>query len=271
MEKALYRILNALIRTLLKSDVDYAAFDRIARKVYVTAAREEFSSGGRKPSISQVALRTGLSRKVVRQLLEEEPDETSDGTRAKAVAYLARIIAIWHTNPAFCDPQTGEPRPITANGADSEFQSLLSCTGRDIPPSAVVRELKKVGAVEETASGHLKVLTRDYLPITRGPEYMTRFGDVLNDVITTLTCNLFWTGEANEMLRESRVTEKIDRKYEREYRLFARVVVEHCTRELDDFLLARARASTDPVAERVRCGHGMYTISDARAEQFGMR
>ena len=66
----LRKILRTLIRTLLRNGMSYGEFDQVARKCYVDVAYRDFAPAGKKQTVSNVAILTGLNRKEVKKLAE---------------------------------------------------------------------------------------------------------------------------------------------------------------------------------------------------------
>lgn len=64
-------VLAALSRVLLRHGMSFAAFEIIDKRIDVDVALSEFSSSGKKPSISRASILSGLTRKEVQRLVAE--------------------------------------------------------------------------------------------------------------------------------------------------------------------------------------------------------
>src|SRR5438874_2705214 len=78
LQRAVEQLLRPLVRLLLRHAVPFAAFEEMAKRVYVDAALKDFAIPDRKPSASRAAVLTGLTRKEV-QRLREAPKHLEDG------------------------------------------------------------------------------------------------------------------------------------------------------------------------------------------------
>ena len=60
----------SLVRTLLRNGMSYGEFDQVARKCFVDVAYRDLAPAGKKQTVSNVAILTGLNRKEVKKLSE---------------------------------------------------------------------------------------------------------------------------------------------------------------------------------------------------------
>jgi hypothetical protein len=81
LRKTLRKILLALVRTLLRNGMAYGEFDQVARKCFVDVAYRDFTPAGKKQTISNVAILTGLNRKEVKKLAELDVDQSDAGNK----------------------------------------------------------------------------------------------------------------------------------------------------------------------------------------------
>ncbi len=269
MEKALFGTLMALSRTLLRVGVDYQVFANVARCAFVAAAqhleREDSS-----PSIAQLSGRTGLNARGVKEVLDTSLPRLQAGEiQVRSVTYLAHVLATWFRGPAYQD-EAGEPRELEIVDAEHGFEALVRACPKDIPARAVLSELIQAGAVEESRPGWVRILREDYAPLSDS-QYEERFGEVVADMVTTLGCNLLWTGAPDDRIRDNRSLQKLDRRMVEEFRLFSREVLEDTVKDLNQWLIAKKAQSIEPEPQQVRIGYGVYAISDARAEECGFK
>src|SRR5882672_10088519 len=93
LARAVARVLRPLARLMLRHAMPFAAFEELAKKVYVEVALSEFAIPGKKPSISRASILTGLTRKDVQRLLNsnDDPGELPEGRYNRA----ARVLTGW--------------------------------------------------------------------------------------------------------------------------------------------------------------------------------
>jgi len=101
LRKAYRRLLNPLVRILIRNGVSATETAELIRQVFVDAATsEEFQFPGRRLSDTRVAILTGLSRKEVHRLRNR-----SDSDKARTnLSRVARVIAGWNQDPDFTGP-----------------------------------------------------------------------------------------------------------------------------------------------------------------------
>ena len=183
---ALAKLLRPLVRLLLKHSFPYAAFESIAKRVYVETAMADFALPGKKPSISRAAILTGLTRKDVNLLLAE-PSSRAD----RATAHYnraARVLTAWVREPRFAGP--GEsPQPLPIDGPDG-FGELVRLHGGDVPTRAVLDELQRVGAVQVLADGRVALRQRAYVPQDSMVQKLGILGTDVGELIETITHNI---------------------------------------------------------------------------------
>lgn len=183
------RLLQPLIRILIRNGVSYFEFNEIVKSVYVEVAERDFNVAGRKSSQSRVAILTGFSRKEVarqRALLDS-------GTLFEMTSNLNRVTRVlvgWHSDPEYTGPY-GMPieLPFDSDSAPS-FSSLVSRYSGDMSAREMLDELIRVGAVEKASSGQFKVLMRTYIPERLNADALERFGEVVRNFIDTYEYNM---------------------------------------------------------------------------------
>lgn len=186
LESALTRLLRPLVRLLLKHSVSFAAFEEIAKRVYVEAAMSELGIEGKPPSMSRAAILTGLTRKEVARLLADPPPR--DGEQQSRYNRAARVLTGWQRDPDFLDA-AGRPRALQDEGPGS-FAELVKRHSGDMPPRAVLDELLRVGAVVRRRDGRLKPQAHAYVPSAGVSEKLAILGNDVADLIATIDHNI---------------------------------------------------------------------------------
>ena len=164
---AVARILKPLVRILLRNGMSYKTFADIARSQFVEVARKESGIGGRKQSVSRIAVITGLTRKEVSRLLKYSvPNDTEKSDRYHRAS---RVVSGWLRDKAFLDSNR-RPAVLSIIGTGKSFQQLVKRHGGDVPHRAVLDELLSVGVVACPDESRVKLIERAYLP--QGDETM---------------------------------------------------------------------------------------------------
>lgn len=111
------------------------------KAVFITVANEELSKNGDAQSKSKIAVITGLQRRDITRILEQEPGEI------KTANILTKIIGQWGNDRRFC--KATKPKDLTFEGVQSEFFNLVQSVSKDLNPYTILFELERTGAVEK--------------------------------------------------------------------------------------------------------------------------
>ena len=184
---AVTTLLRPLVRILLRNGIPYRAFSDIAKRVYVDVATEEFDIPGKKQSKSRVSILTGLSRKEVLRVRRLPASDDLGATERYNRA--ARVIAGWVRDRRFCSG-SGNPAELRFEEGSSSFRNLVKTYSGDAPTRAVLDELLRVGAVERTPGGKIRLLERSYIPKTGEIDKIGILGVDASDLIATIDHNI---------------------------------------------------------------------------------
>jgi hypothetical protein len=183
---AVSHLLRPLVRLLLRHSIPFAAFQELAKHVYVEVALQEFALPGKKASISRASILTGLSRKDVQRLLESEgPDSAAT---AQEYNRAARVLTGWVRDKDYLD-RSGDPLPVEFDGERS-FATLVRRYSGDMPARAVLDELLRVGAIGRREDGLIEPLQRAYVPQAGVLEKLSILGRDTSDLIDTIDHNI---------------------------------------------------------------------------------
>jgi hypothetical protein len=186
---AFRKLLQPLVRILLRRGVSFAELAEVLKNVFVEVADRDFDIPGRKMSQSRIAILTGLSRKEV----AKQKSILDSGDALSFVSNLnrvSRVLVGWHADTMFTGPY-GVPLDLPFDAAgEANFVDLVRKYSGDMSPRAMLDELLRVGAVEESASGAFKVVTRAYIPEGLRPDAIERFGEVVRDFLGTAEFNM---------------------------------------------------------------------------------
>jgi hypothetical protein len=255
LEQALALLLRPLFRILLRQGMAFTAFEKLAKRVYVDLAFNEFGLPGKKPSISRTSILSGLTRKDVQRLLAE-PDEPAAAVDA-SYNRAARVLTGWVRDAEFADA-TGEPCPLEADG-ERGFAGLVRRYSGDMPVRAVLDELLRVGAVRRLADGRIELLTRAYVPVHGDDEKLYILGNDVADLVATIGHNLQQGGSDARFQRKLMYRGIAPQALPAFHKLSA-AQAQALLERLDRWLAAQleAQPSADPGAARARVGLGIF-------------
>ncbi len=254
---ALAHLLRPLVRTLLRHGVAYGEFSEIAKSVYVQAARDDFPLPGKKPSTSRIAILTGLTRKEVKAQREtggRSGEDSSNSNRA------TRVLSGWYQDPEFTDAE-GAPRVLPLNGKRRSFAALVLRYSGDIPPRAILEELRRVRCVEVDDDDRVHVLSRAYVPVKGDPEGLRILGTALHDLAATLDFNLDPDKKARRRFQRSVFARWLPVESVPVFRRMAAEQAAEVLKSLDSWLQAQ---EADPKSGKpvTRSGVGVYYFED---------
>jgi hypothetical protein len=145
---------------------------------------------GNRPNASRLALLTGVDRHVVATYLQIAPK--GDPSRLETRRHrLNRVLSEWHSDPQYSDG--GRPRTLEVR-ADTDrsrtFWSLSKTYAKDAYPPLILRELMKVGAVEQLRDGRVRPRARTYKAMELNASDVHQIGDRVRDLTRTMLNNM---------------------------------------------------------------------------------
>ena len=257
---ALRLIFRPIARILLRAGVNWKEVAEICKATYVEVATEDFGIRGRPTNVSRVAILTGLTRREVgrlRKLLNETAPQP-----ASRMNYATRVLSGWYQDEDFCSDD-GEPRPLQAAGGNPSFEALCRRYSPDVPATTMLKELKHVGAVEESSDGRLLAKSRYYMPVLMDPEQMLRSGSVLQDVGYTVAYNLHRSEDDPSRFERRATNTRMPKQAIPEFRAFIETEGQAFLERVDAWLTEHEmndKDHSDSDREGVRLGFGTYWI-----------
>lgn len=184
---AFRQLLRPLVRILLRHGFSYGDFTEVSKSVFFEVASKDFSLTGNRSSDSRVAILTGLTRKEVakQRQLAERREMPEPGSMSRA----SRVLWGWHQDPDFTGP-FDVPLTLSFDARQPNFVQLVKRYSGDMPARAMLEELLRVGAVQQTSEGDYEVLKRSYIPVQATEASIKRLGAVMHDLAATLEFNL---------------------------------------------------------------------------------
>lgn len=264
MLAACRRLLRPIVRMLLRHGVMQRAFGELCKEVYVEVATADYGLQGRPTNVSRTALLTGVDRKEVKRIREtlagrgQEPQHRSRQDR------LSRVLSGWHQDSEFCPGGTPLDLPLSAPAGVPSFATLVQRYGGDVPASAVLKELKRVGAVAEHDE-RVHAAKRYYMPALSDVDAIRRSGSVLEDVGNTVAYNLFPPRKAQSRFEGRATNARIAPAVIPEFHAFLEHRGQQFLEEVDAWLTAH-EAPAGEEQPLTRLGVGVYWIQDGERQ-----
>lgn len=252
------QLLRPIVLFLLKSGITWREFADVAKSAYVEVATAEFGIRGRPTNASRVAILTGLGRREV-----AKQRELLTATEQREPTYLnsaTRVLAGWHQDADYLDGD-GRPRDIPAAGPPPSFEDLCKRYGGDIPYSALLKELRAVGAVSRGDDAAVRALSRVYIPLQLDPAKVLRAGSVMQDIGNTVVHDLLVKPKQPLRFERRATNDRIAKRHEAAFREFLESEGQAFLVRLDEWL-TRHEATEQEIndGQAMRLGVGVYHL-----------
>ncbi len=186
------RVLQPLVRLLLRHGVTYPAFAAAAKRVFIDAAQAELHSRAMPTTDSAVTLLCGVHRRDVRTLTRGPAGLQTQAVPA-LLGLVGQVVARWMSEPDYRDAN-GRPRTLGRGPEPHSFDALVASVSSDVRPRAMQDEMLRLGVLLEDAAG-LHLATQGFAPRQGLTETAQLVADNLHDHAAAATANL--QGEAN--------------------------------------------------------------------------
>ena len=256
------QLMEPIIGILLRNGVTHKDLIAICKQIYVQVASEEFGLRGRQTNLARVAMLTGIDRKEVARI-KESLNNTHEGEHNQQHQdRLTRLLSSWHQDPDFCDA-ANNPLPLGIEGEVQSFALLARRYGGDFPASALLKELKRVGVVEDTPEGKVIATKRYFVPAQSDPGALLRAGSVISDLGNTLHHNLYKANKQQPLRFERRASNThMAPENLTAFREFVEQEGQAFLEKIDAWLSEHEQPGTDPGGTLVRMGVGTYLFSN---------
>jgi hypothetical protein len=256
---AVLQILRPLVRVLLRNGVSFQTFMELVKHMYIDVAMQDLEIPGRRPSVSRVAVLTGLTRKEAQRVMALPAPLDADSRERYNRA--ARVVSGWVRDADFLAGD-GEPRPLAAE-EEHGFAELVRRYGGDVPPRAVLDELLRVGAAERGYDGRIRLRARSYIPRTSDRDKLAILGTDVADLIATIDHNMR-CGETDPRFQRKVMYDNVPVEVLAEFRALSAGRAQALLERLDEWLSQHDRDVQPSVdgSGRMRVGIGIYYFEE---------
>jgi hypothetical protein len=181
-EESLVDLLSPISRLLVLGAIGIDEFIRAAKRAYLRAAIDVIVPAGRRLSASRLSVVTGMTRKEVSALLNYSKHEERHVIRRSGQQRALRVLGGWLADPRF-QAQDGRPAELSLSGKKLTFRQLVKLYGGDVTPNAVLRELERMGVVELTSNGALRLIRRRNERNLRPDYQLSELGKFFGDYV----------------------------------------------------------------------------------------
>jgi len=183
---AVQKLMQPLVRILLRNGVAYGTLAELVRKAYVDVAYRDFAPQGKKQTVSRVSALTGLTRKEVSRLLEAgEADVMLEQARYNRAI---RVISGWRNDSRYHDA-AGKPATLPLEGKGATFAGLVRDYSGDIPTMAMLSMLQESGSVS-LSKQKVRLVRNAYVPGRDAADMIEILGVDACELVSTIDHNL---------------------------------------------------------------------------------
>ena len=247
------KILRPLIRVMLRNGVSSGSFEALVRKAYVDEAFAIARKNRQKVTVSSVSAQTGLSRKEVKRLHEQQtPHNTAVEQKYNRAI---RVISGWTNDKQFLDA-SGSTRALPLDGNDASFATLVKQYSGDIPPRAMLDLLLAADCVDIKDST-VRLIKHAYVPGKDSAEVIRILGADTAELINTIDHNLT-VNETDRRFQRKVSTAVLDQNAVDAFKELSKIKSQALLEELDAWLTQNEADPDDEDARYVSLGIYYY-------------
>ncbi|MBI1891837.1 MAG: hypothetical protein HYS18_14415 [Burkholderiales bacterium] len=202
----LARVLEPLVRLLLKFGGTYPQLAELTKAVFVKVAQEELMAEGRRLTDSNLAITTGIHRKDIKRLRAEVKEEPLSGHERLPVSLASTVFTKWLTDPNYLG-KNGQPQTLARFGDENSFESLVQSVSTDIHPRTILDELFRLGLIE-VGDYQVRPLKTSFVPNPDVAHMLEFLGMNLHDHAAAAVHNL--RGTSLPFLEQSVASDSLD-------------------------------------------------------------
>jgi len=264
--KAVVTILKPLIRILIRHGVAHSEFADIAKHAYIKVVHDDFSIPNRKTTYARVSTLTGLTRKEIIRI--SEPEKKPVKKIKKPLNRATQVMGGWMKDKAFLD-ENDRPLTLPIKSENQKcFYDLTDKFSGDVSGRAILEELIRVGAVEKTKNGNVKMTEQGYVPQDSQAEKLRIVSTHFADMLTTGVYNI---ENENDVPRYQRavVYENVPKHLVEEFKQFSDKKSQQLLVEYSEWLQTKInenKTEEDLDADTARVGVGIYYFNNSKTE-----
>jgi hypothetical protein len=183
-------VLAPLAQLCVSRGLPIQAVEEQIRQTFVLAARQAHEATGVAPNASRLSAATGLTRREVNRLLEEEAQKPT-----LRPSPSSQVFTRWLTDGSLRDAQH-RPLVLPRQGEAPSFEALAHSVTRDVHPRTLLDELCRLNLVRldtETDTVHLQ--SESFVPRGDWSRMLGFLGQNVGDHLRAATANVLGDGQ----------------------------------------------------------------------------
>jgi hypothetical protein len=160
LHDTLRKVLRPLVRLMLSQGINYTMVLEDLKRVFVSVAEDEFKIEGKEQTNSRITLLTGVHRKDVQRIRDEQNEE-----HEPPYSISAQIFGLWLGDNKYLD-ESGQPLalPRLASKGAISFESLVASVSKDFRARPVLDEWLRLGFVSLDYNDHVRLNVQAFIP-----------------------------------------------------------------------------------------------------------
>lgn len=257
-------ILRPIIRILVNAGLDFKAFTKITKGIFIDIAQEDKGFNNKKRNLSRIAIHTGLEREYIKKtIIEKEEAASPDTNIMKNQKQLAMVcvdlLHAWYVKPDYQHNEQPIDLSLQINEPNS-FERLAKEFGGGIASSILLDELIKTKSVKLLDNNKIKVLSRPYKPVSKTPEHMLQISQAVSDFSDTFYHNLIRSESEASRFEGRSYSDLISSKNIPLFQKFIEKEAYEFLVKVDNWLTEHEEPE-NTTEETKRVGLGMYLIN----------
>jgi hypothetical protein len=190
LHAALGRLLGPLAQLAVARGVPFSVLDEMLRSAVVATAHAAHPGLPEHRRASRVSAATGLNRREVNRLLDQQRGSAEHAPDAPPRSPAAMVFAHWRSAAAY-RTRAGAPRVLPRTGPAPSFESLAHEVTRDVHPRALLEELLRLQlASHDSVRDTVTLLQRDFVPRGDAQRMVQWLGANVGDHLAGAVANL---------------------------------------------------------------------------------
>lgn len=147
IQPRLVNFFRPIARFCLKNSIKVQPAIEALKESFIIEAKNTLSTSDTKANVSRVSIITGLHRRDVTRLIDENNIVRPKRDTFLGQSILVRVIGQWLNDERFLNEKK-QPKVLSTEGNNSEFAELCSSISKDINSGTILFELQRIKAIE---------------------------------------------------------------------------------------------------------------------------
>ena len=190
--KAVRMLCRPLIRLMIEKGVTFPQFREMIKELYVEVADKHFMFDGKRNSDSRLFVLTGIHRKDIKRIRQQESQDASFHSNA---SLSGEIIARWSSMPEYIDDK-GKPRALLKAGSGDEagFDQLVTSVSKDVRPRVILDEWLRLNIIS-IQDDHVLLNASAFVTNEEFNDMAYYLGHNVHDHLASCASNMLQEGE----------------------------------------------------------------------------